>query len=175
MDVASLQVIIKTQGVEAAQKELDKLTKSSGNAEKSVGGLASSMKTLSAIASVGAMATLAKEAVKMADSMKLVDARLSLVTKGTQELSIAQNELFKISQNTRQSFKDTSDLYISLSCSTQSLGKSARLTAILNRIVSHGQHIQYLEQQPIPTRCRPAATCHEAQCTVVFPGEVSLE
>ena len=124
MDVASLQVIIKTQGVEAAQKELDKLTKSSGNAEKSVGGLASSMKTLSAIASVGAMATLAKEAVKMADSMKLVDARLSLVTKGTQELSIAQNELFKISQNTRQSFKDTSDLYISLARSTQSLGKS---------------------------------------------------
>ena len=42
----------------------------------------------------------------------------------TEELSIAQNELFKISQNTRQSFKDTSDLYISLARSTQSLGKS---------------------------------------------------
>lgn len=124
MDIASLQVIIQTKGVEAAQRELDKLSGTAGKAEKSVGGLASSMKTLGALASVGALATLAKEAVKMADSMKLVEARLSLVTKGTQELSIAQNELFKISQNTRQSFKDTSDLYISLARSTQSLGKS---------------------------------------------------
>ena len=75
MDVASLQVIIKTQGVEAAQRELDKLGKNASNAEKSVGGLASSMKTLGALASVGAMATLAKEAIKMADSMKLDEAR----------------------------------------------------------------------------------------------------
>ena len=124
MDVASLQVIIKTQGVEAAQRELDKLGKTAGTSEKSVGGLASSMKTLGALASVGAMATVAKEAIKMADSMKLVEARLSLVTKGTQELSVAQNELFRISQNTRQSFKDTSDLYISLARSTKALGKT---------------------------------------------------
>ena len=124
VDISTLQIIIRTQGVEAAQRELDILSGTANRAENSVGGLASSMKTLGALASVGAMATLAKEAIKMADSMKLVEARLSLVTKSTQELSIAQNELFKISQNTRQSFKDTSDLYISLARSTKALGKT---------------------------------------------------
>ena len=114
MDVASLQVIIQTKGVDAAQRELDKLSGTAGKAEKSVGGLASSIKALGTVATIGAVVSLGKEAVKMADSYKLVEARLSLVTKGTLELANAQQSLFNISQNTRQSFKETADLYASL-------------------------------------------------------------
>ena len=124
MDVASLQVIIQTKGVDAAQKELDKLSGTAGKAEKSVGGLASSIKALGTVATIGAVVSLGKEAVKMADSYKLVEARLSLVTKGTLELANAQQSLFNISQNTRQSFKETADLYASLARSTQQLGKT---------------------------------------------------
>ena len=100
MDIASLQVLITTKGAEAAQRELDKLSGTAGKAEKSVGGLASSFKALGAVATVGAVVSLGKEAVKMADSYKLVEARLSLVTKGTLELANAQQSLFNISQNT---------------------------------------------------------------------------
>lgn len=135
MDVASLQVIIKTKGVEAAQRELDKLTKSSGNAEKSVGGLASSMKTLGAIASVGAMATLAKEAVKMADTMTIVESRLKLVTKSVEEQTKAHTELFKIAQQTRLGFKETADLYSRIAISTKDYNLSQeKLLGIANTI-----------------------------------------
>ena len=135
MDVASLQVIIQTKGVEAAQRELDKLGKTAGNAEKSVGGLASSMKTLGALASVGAMATLAKEAIKMADAMTTVESRLKLVTKSVEEQTKSQSELFKIAQQTRLGFKETADLYSRIAISTKDYNLSQeKILGITNTI-----------------------------------------
>ena len=135
MDVASLIVTVQTKGVEAAQRELDKLGKNASNAEKSVGGLASSMKTLGALASVGAMATLAKEAIKMADVMTTVESRLKLVTKSVEEQTKAQSELFKIAQQTRLGFKETADLYSRIAISTKDYNLSQeKILGITNTI-----------------------------------------
>ena len=122
MDVASLQVIIETKGVEAAQRELDKLGKNAGNAEKSVGGLASSMKTLGAIASLGAMATLAKEYAKVTDSMKLLEARIKLVSNASENYRSIQVDMLKIANENGTAIKSVGDLYTKLSMALKPLG-----------------------------------------------------
>ena len=132
-DVASLVVKVSTEGAEAAQIELDKLGKTAGNAEKSVGGLASSMKTLGAIASVGAMATLAKEAIKIADSMNLLDGRLKLATSSLEEFTSQQKELFNISKASFSELKGITDLYIKLDPALKRLGAS---TQAVNAVTS---------------------------------------
>ena len=135
MDVASLQVIIKTQGIEAAQRELDKLSGTAGKAEKSVGGLSSSIKALGAVATVGAVVSLGKEAVKMADAMTTAQSRIKLVTDSLQEQTKAQKELFAISQQTRSGFKETVDLYSRIGISTKDYNLSQeKLLNITNLI-----------------------------------------
>lgn len=76
-----------------------------------------------AIAALG-IGVAIKESIKMADTFKLMEGRLSLVTNGYQELTSAQQSLFAISQNTRQSLESTTDLYTRIARSTKELGKS---------------------------------------------------
>lgn len=98
------------------------------NLKKNIDGVVSPLNSVKAIFATLGISILVKESIQAADSFKLMEGRLSLVTKGTIELANAQEELFKISQNTRQSFKDTVDLYTSLARSTQQLGKSQKET-----------------------------------------------
>lgn len=62
--------------------------------------------------------------ITAADKVSGMNARLALVTKSTQEFAYAQDQLFKIARNTRTGLVETSDLYGSLSRSTQALGVS---------------------------------------------------
>ena len=58
-------------------------------------------------AALGAITLFKKQitqTLELADSFKLMEGRLSLVAKGTIELANAQEGLFKISQNTSQSY-----------------------------------------------------------------------
>ena len=86
--------------------------------------LSSSMKMLgSAIAVVG-LAELAKTAIKTADTMNLLEGRVSLVTKSVSEQVAVQKQLFDISQRTRQGLEATTGLYTNLATSMQQMGKS---------------------------------------------------
>lgn len=124
MDVASLVVKVSTDGANKAQSELDKLAKQSLTTEKATNALTSSLKAMGGITAAITFASLIKESIQLADTYKLTEGRLSLVTKGYQELISVQNELLKVSQNTRQSYNDTIDLYTRIARSTQQLGKS---------------------------------------------------
>lgn len=123
-DVASLVVKVSTDGANKAQSELDKLAKQSSKTESATASLAKSSSLLNVALSSIAIGTLLKESAKLADTYKLTEGRLSLVTKNTIELATAQQEILKISQNTRQSYADTIDLYTRVARSTQDLGKS---------------------------------------------------
>ena len=136
-DVASLVVKVSTDGANKAQSELDKLAKQSGKNESATTSLAKSSNLLNVALSSIAIGTLLKESAKLADTYKLTEGRLSLVAKNTIELATAQQEVLKISQNTRQSYADTIDLYTRVARSTQDLGKSQsdilKFTEIVNK------------------------------------------
>lgn len=136
-DVASLVVKVSTDGANKAQSELDKLAKQSSKTESATTSLAKSSNLLNVALSSIAIGTLLKESAKLADTYKLTEGRLSLVTKNTIELATAQQEILKISQNTRQSYADTIDLYTRVARSTQDLGKSQsdilKFTEIVNK------------------------------------------
>jgi len=136
-DVASLVVKVSTDGANKAQSELDKLAKQSGKTESATTSLAKSSNLLNVALSSIAIGTLLKESAKLADTYKLTEGRLSLVTKNTIELATAQQEILKISQNTRQSYADTIDLYTRVTRATQDLGKSQsdilKFTEIVNK------------------------------------------
>ena len=137
MDVASLVVKVSTDGASKAQNDLDKLAKQSSKTESATTSLAKSSNLLNVALSSIAIGTLLKESAKLADTYKLTEGRLSLVTKNTIELATAQQEILKISQNTRQSYADTIDLYTRVARSTQDLGKSQsdilKFTEIVNK------------------------------------------
>lgn len=131
MAVLNVDIHVNDDGSLAIRKvseEAKKAEQSTNNLSRSTNNLGSSFSSLKSIIGFIGIAQLSKETIQAADSFKLMEGRLSLVTKGTIELATAQQELFKISQNTRQSFKDTVDLYTSLARSTQQLGKSQKET-----------------------------------------------
>lgn len=66
------------------------------------------------------------EFISKADDMSMVNSRLSLVTKSTEEYTRAQTELLSISNGARVAVRGTSDLYAQLTRSTESLGTSQK-------------------------------------------------
>lgn len=76
-----------------------------------------------------------RQMVMMADSFTNLTARLGLVVAGTQNLNAVQEDLFNISQQTRNPLEATTDLYTRLARSTQHLGTSqGALLSVTNSI-----------------------------------------
>lgn len=76
-----------------------------------------------------------RQMVLMADSFTNLTARLGLVVAGTQNLNAVQEDLFNISQQTRNPLEATTDLYTRLARSTQHLGTSqGALLSVTNSI-----------------------------------------
>lgn len=67
---------------------------------------------------------LAKEVVKTADTMRLLDGRLKLVTDSQEEFTRAQEELFDIANETRNALEGTVGLYTRMARSAENTGKS---------------------------------------------------
>jgi len=65
-----------------------------------------------------------RELVNYADTWKLINGRLGLVTNGTGNLIAVQNRLFDIAQRSRVRLSETVDLYSRIARSTKELGKS---------------------------------------------------
>jgi len=82
--------------------------------------------------------------VKQADTMTLIDTRLKLATKSTEELTKAQKELFDISQEARVGFSGTVDLFERITRSTRDYATSQTeiigLTETINKamVISGG-------------------------------------
>lgn len=65
-----------------------------------------------------------REFIQAADTYQLLSSRLRLVTSSTEELTRVTNALFISSQNTRQSFEQTANLYARIGRSAKALGKT---------------------------------------------------
>ena len=101
-------------GFNKAERAVNKTTKNMANAVKT---LTAAYLTLNAV-------DVASNFTKQADAMTLVNSKLKLVTTSSSQLLSVQKELFKISQESRQSFTDTVDLYSRIARSTKNLNLS---------------------------------------------------
>lgn len=120
--LASLAIEVKTNQLKTATRELDKLQKEGAKAERATDRLTSSTKLLGgAVAALGGSMAIRKY-VEYADTMTLIDSKIKLATKSTQEFTKAQESLFNISQATRAEFSSTVDLYERITRSVRDYG-----------------------------------------------------
>lgn len=130
------------------KSDTSQLTKGFKRAESTVSKASKTMvtaiKTLT-VAYIGLNAIdLVGNLVKQADAMTLIDTRLKLATKSTEELVKAQKELFDISQEARVGFSSTVDLFERITRSTRDYGTSQKeiigLTETINKamVISGG-------------------------------------
>jgi tape measure domain-containing protein len=83
---------------------------------------------------------LAKEAISLSDSYRTLEARLKLVTDGTEQFNTAQSTLFAISQRTRTGLDDTYTIYGKLATAIKVLGgtqeQAFATTETLNKAIA---------------------------------------
>lgn len=136
-DIASLKIRIDALDARTGRLELEKLNatgkKSEVQADKT--GLAFG-RMAGALAGL-TISGLATAFIKVADSMKSMESRLSLVTRSSKDLADTQAALFDMSQRTRTGYAESVDLYARLARSTESLGASQtdllRVTETINK------------------------------------------
>ncbi len=97
------------------KKDMNAVKKTAKGTAASIG---ASIKT--ALTGLG-VGIIAKEFIAIADTMSLVNDRISLVSDSTEELVTAQRELFLVAQDTRQTYEATAGLYTKLAQATESM------------------------------------------------------
>lgn len=134
-DLARLAIEIESQQAVKAKRDLDQLTAAGGKTESQFSATAGASRALgAALAGVGLVAT-ARAAIQTADAYALLTARLSLVTRGVQDLARVQGEVFALAQETRSGLGETADLYIRLAQASETLGVSQADTLEVTRAI----------------------------------------
>ena len=101
-------------------------------AQRSIFTLQNALQTLVTVAVV-------RKVIEYADTWRLLEGRLKLVTTSTANLTQVQDKLFDLAQKTRVSYESTIELYTRLARSSGSLGlsqeKMLRITELVNKTV----------------------------------------
>lgn len=135
-EVTSLTLAVDSRQVRSAVGDLDKLSTAGARTEKATEGIRNAFRSLSGVLAGVAVADIGRRAIQQADAYAGLNARLKLVTSSTTEFVAAQKELFAISQQTGTGLEQTSDLFGSLSRSTESLGVSQTKVLEVTRTIN---------------------------------------
>ena len=141
-NIAQLGIKVDSTGIKQATTELSKLTSQSGKTEKGINTLSAKTSILNAKNAILALATnqVVKEIANLSDNLTNANNKLVLVSKNVNDLTKAQDELYQVSQRTRQGYKETVDLYSNLATSMQDMGKSQseiiRTVETVNKAIS---------------------------------------
>ena len=133
----AISAVLNGKGFEDAEQATKKLKKSTNSLsidapfkvlKDGANSLVSPFRMASgAIAALG-IGVAIKEGAQLADTYSLINSRLKLVSANTIELATNEQELYKISQNSKQEYKSTADLYYRIARATENLGKTQRDT-----------------------------------------------
>lgn len=125
-NIAQLGIKVDSSSIKQSTNELSKLTNQSGKTEKGIDTLSAKTSILNAKNAILALATsqVVKEIINLSDNLTNANNKLVLVSKNVNDLTKAQDELYQVSQRTRQGYKETVDLYSNLATSMQDMGKS---------------------------------------------------
>lgn len=129
-DITSLRADV-SKGLDGVDARLQKTETAVVGLTDKLGGLAGGFNLVrNAVVGLGA-AALANDFAQAADSMKLADARLKLVTTSANEYAQAQADIIKLADDNRTGLNETYKLYTKLGEPIQRLGGSTReITAV---------------------------------------------
>lgn len=124
--------------VEVIFDGIDRISGSVQNIERGFGRLGIAARRL---AIQLAAAYSVKEAVEAADTYRLIQNRLALVTDSASNLADVQERLFRLSQQTRGSFESTVELYSRIARSTEALGVSQERLINITRTINQAVQV----------------------------------
>lgn len=102
---------VGTQGQKASTQNSKGFQQASQSAKGLNNSVSKLKKSIAGLATIAVGTKLASEFIKAGDAVKSINAKLDLVTDSTQEYNLAQQEVFRIAQETRQALGSTVDLY----------------------------------------------------------------
>ncbi len=118
----------QTDNLKATNTELNNLdgstkkaTNSSKQLKESTNALSSAYSTLKGIIASAIGIGMAKEYMKVSDTMSLLEARIKLVSKAGDNYALTQKELVRIANENRISYESVGELYAKLSPAMQTL------------------------------------------------------
>jgi len=117
MSIESLVLSITEKGAVQVKRNIEGI---GTGALKASGAMALLKNSMSALMT-GAVAV---GIVQMVDKYTIMQNRLKLVTRGSEELGAVTDRLFKISENTRSSFTATGEMYARMALASRELGKT---------------------------------------------------
>lgn len=142
-ELATLGLAVDSRQVKDASRDLDKFADSADEAggaatkmQREVNSALGPMRQMAQIAAAVGLALGVREMISYADTWKLIEGRLKLVTTSTAQLKATQQQLFNVSQQTRSSFESTSDLYIRVARNADQLNLSQQETMRFTELTS---------------------------------------
>lgn len=123
-DITTLGLAVDSRQVRTATGDLDRFSAAGERSEKATAGAEAAFSRLNTLLKGYIGLAAVRQVILQADAYTNLNARLRLVTAGTQEFATAQTALFGIAQETRTGLEQTSELFGKLSVSTESLGVS---------------------------------------------------
>lgn len=127
--------------------QIDSVVGASTKASSSLSILAGSAKLALAGLTVGAVVGAARGLIQIADQYSLIDSKLKLVSKSSEEFATTYKELFNISQRTGSSFTTNASAFSSLSLNLRDMNVSTsdtlKMFEMLNKsLVVNGSNTQ---------------------------------
>lgn len=120
-------------GARVIKRSLSDVKKQADDTKGSIFNLTNALRGLVAYVSI-------RQLVEYADTWKLVQGRMSLVTTSTQQLNRVTKDLFDVAQRTRNSFVAVADTYTGIARATRELGVSEqtlkRITETISKTVT---------------------------------------
>ena len=133
MDVANLNISIKTSGVSGAKNDLNNLDNAAKRAKSSAEQFRGTILAVKAAVAALAGSALIKEFVQTADAMSNMNSRLKMATSSMSEFLLQQKAMHALARETHSDIEDTTNLYVKLAPALKDLGKS---TSEINDMVS---------------------------------------
>ena len=136
MEIASLVMSVDARPVKKASEELSKFTKQADATEKATGRFSKSMRdagssgsALNKVLGITAGLLSARQILQAAESWVTLNNRLRLVTDSTNAFNSAQENIFRIAQETRQGLTATAELYQRIATNQKELNLTGQQTA----------------------------------------------
>jgi tape measure domain-containing protein len=164
-DIATLGIKVDTTQAARGASDLERFEESAGKAgravdkmENEVNSILGPLRALQGLLAGVTAALGIQKLIEYADTWNLLNARIKIVSRSTQEFVTAQRELFRISQETRTALEGTVSLYTRVAGVAQRAGRSQVEVLKFTETVSKGLQVS-------------GASAAEAQNTIIQLGQ----
>lgn len=144
-DIATLGIRVDSSQVGRASTELDRLQREAQRTEnaidamrREISDLLSPLRAMQALMAGIVAAMSVRRLIEYADTWTLLSARIRIATNSSREYVVAQQELFRISQQTRTSLESNVTLYARIATVAQRAGRSQQDVIRFTEVISKG-------------------------------------